>query len=129
MDVVTADGELRTATPTDEPDLFFALRGSKGNVGVVTAVEFELFPITTVYGGGLWFAGERLAEVLPAWRDRAATLPEDASTSIGIQRLPALPDLPEPLRAPAQGCSRLRPGSRPRIPAGYDHIAMSICAN
>ena len=98
IDVVTADGELRTATAEDEPDLFFALRGSKGNLGVVTAVEFEAFPISTVYGGGLWFAGERLAEVLPVWRDWAATLPEDATTSIGIQRLPDLPDLPPPLR-------------------------------
>lgn len=98
IDVVTADGELRTATATEEPDLFFALRGSKGNVGVVTAVEFDLFPIRTVYGGGLWFAGQRLAEILPAWRDWAATLPERATTSIGIQRLPGLPELPEPLR-------------------------------
>jgi len=98
IDVVTADGEPHTTTATDEPDLFFALRGSKGNVGVVTAVEFGLFPITTVYGGGLWFAGERLAEVLPVWRDWAATLPEAATTSVGIQRLPELPDLPGPLR-------------------------------
>ncbi|MEV6347493.1 FAD-binding protein [Actinoplanes sp. NPDC051851] len=98
MDVVTADGRLRTASATEETDLFFALRGSKGNVGVVTAVEFGLFPITTVYGGGLWFAGERLAEVLPAWRDWAATLPESATTSVAIQRLPPLPELPGPLR-------------------------------
>ena len=98
IDVVTADGEPHTVTATDEPDLFFALRGSKGNVGVVTAVEFGLFPIATVYGGGLWFAGDRLAEVLPVWRDWAATLPDAATTSVGIQRLPPLPDLPEPLQ-------------------------------
>ncbi|WP_033342110.1 hypothetical protein [Catenuloplanes japonicus] len=57
----------------DDPDLFFALRGSKGNLGVVTAVEFSLFPITHVYGGGLWFPGERVAELLPVWRDWART--------------------------------------------------------
>ncbi|MEV6635701.1 FAD-binding protein [Actinoplanes sp. NPDC051470] len=98
IDVVTADGRLRTATPTDETDLFFALRGSRGNLGVVTAVEFRLLPVRTVYAGGLWFAGERVAEVLPAWRDFAATLPDAATTSVAVQRLPDLPDLPEPLR-------------------------------
>lgn len=98
IDVVTADGESRTATATDEPQLFFALRGSKGNVGVVTAMEFALWPIRTVHAGGLWFAGERLAEVLPAWRDWAVTLPDEATTSVAIKRMPDLPHLPDPLR-------------------------------
>ncbi|MGC4864825.1 FAD-binding oxidoreductase [Micromonospora sp. DT53] len=98
IDVVTGDGELRTATATENADLFFALRGSKGNVGVVTAVEFGVFPISTVYGGGLWFAIDKLAEFLPLWRDWAATLPEQAGTSVGIQRLPDLPGVPDPLR-------------------------------
>ncbi|MEU4532094.1 FAD-binding oxidoreductase [Micromonospora ureilytica] len=99
IDVVTADGELRQVTGTSDPDLFFALRGSKGNLGVVTAVDLALQPVRTVYGGGLWFAGERLAEILPVWRDFAAALPDAATTSIAVQRLPAAPELPEPLRA------------------------------
>lgn len=98
IEVVTGDGELRTASATENADLFFALRGSKGNVGVVTAVEFGVFPITTIYGGGLWFAIDRLVEILPVWRDWAAKLPEEASTSVGIQRLPDLPEMPGPLR-------------------------------
>ena len=98
IDVVTGDGELRTVTATENADLFFALRGSKGNVGVVTAVEFGVFPIRTIYGGGLWFAIDKLAEFLPLWRDWAATLPEKAGTSVGIQRLPDLPGMPDPLR-------------------------------
>lgn len=97
IQVVTADGELRTVTATHEPALFFALRGSKGNLGVVTGIEFRLFPISTVYAGGLWLPGARVAEALPAWRDWAATLPEEASTSIAVQRLPDLPGVPEPL--------------------------------
>ncbi len=88
IEVVTGDGERRTATATENPDLFFALRGSKGNVGVVTAVEFGVFPIPAVYGGGLWFAIDKLAELLPLWRDWAAKLPVQAGTSVGIQRLP-----------------------------------------
>ncbi|BCY09324.1 FAD-binding oxidoreductase [Actinoplanes sp. L3-i22] len=99
IEVVTADGELRRAT--EHSDLFFALRGAKGNLGVVTAVEFGVFPIPAVYGGGLWFPVDRLATLLPAWRDWAPTLPERAGTSLGIQRLPDLPGMPEPLRGAA----------------------------
>ena len=68
IDVVTADGELRTATADDDPDLFWALRGCKGNFGVVTAIEIGLLPVTRVYAGGLYLPGERSAEILHAWR-------------------------------------------------------------
>lgn len=88
LEVVTADGELRRVTADSEPDLFWALLGGKGNLGVVTAIEFELFPVTEFYGGGVHFAGERMAEVLHAWRTWAPTLPEAATTSIAVQRLP-----------------------------------------
>ncbi|GIH52299.1 FAD/FMN-containing dehydrogenase [Microbispora rosea] len=98
IEVVTADGELRKVTADSEPDLFWALRGGKGNFGVVTALEMCLFPVTEFYGGGLYFAGEQMAEVLHVWRTWAAGLPEEATTSVAVQRLPALPELPEPLR-------------------------------
>jgi FAD/FMN-containing dehydrogenase len=98
LDVVTADGEVHRVTADLEPDLFFALRGSKGNFGIVTAVELALFPVTSVYGGGLWFAGEDVAEVLHTWREWVADLPDEMSSSVAIQRLPPDPALPEPLR-------------------------------
>jgi FAD/FMN-containing dehydrogenase len=98
IDLVTADGTLRHVAASSEPDLFWALRGGKGNLGVVTAIEFDLFPVTEFYGGGVHFAGEQMAEVLTAWRTWAPTLPETATTSIAVQRLPPVPDLPEPLR-------------------------------
>jgi FAD/FMN-containing dehydrogenase len=98
IEVVTAEGELRQVTADSEPDLFWALLGGKGNLGVVTAIEFELFPVTEFYGGGVHFAGDRMADVLGVWRTWAPTLPEAATTSIAVQRLPPLPDLPEPLR-------------------------------
>jgi FAD/FMN-containing dehydrogenase len=96
LEVVTADGELRQVTAASEPDLFWALRGGKGNLGVVTAIEIELFEVTEFYGGGAYFAGDRMADVLSAWRAWEPTLPEAATTSIAVQRLP-LPILPEPL--------------------------------
>jgi hypothetical protein len=58
----------------------------------------RLFPVSRFYGGGLWFPGERLADVLRAWQPWAAALPEEFSTSIAIQRLPEQDELPEPLR-------------------------------
>ncbi|NMO54601.1 FAD-binding oxidoreductase [Actinoplanes sp. TBRC 11911] len=98
IELVTADGELRQVTAADEPDLFWALRGGKGNFGVVTAIEFDLFPVSEFYGGGLHFPGERMASVLRVWRTWALTLPEEATTSVAVQRLPPIPELPEPLR-------------------------------
>jgi FAD/FMN-containing dehydrogenase len=53
IEIVTADGELRRVAASSEPDLFWALRGGKGNFGVVTTLEFALFPVKRFDGGGL----------------------------------------------------------------------------
>ncbi|NMO53387.1 FAD-binding oxidoreductase [Actinoplanes sp. TBRC 11911] len=98
IEVVTADGELRHVTADREPDLFWALRGGKGNFGVVTAITFDLFEVGTFYGGSMYLPGARIAEVLPIWRTWAGTLPEQATTSIAAERTPALPELPRVLR-------------------------------
>jgi FAD/FMN-containing dehydrogenase len=98
LDVVTADGQLRHVTAGTEPELFWGLRGGKGNFGVVTALEFDLFPLTSFYGGALYFPGERTADLLHAWRTWMAGMPEEMTSSVGVQRLPPLPELPEPLR-------------------------------
>jgi hypothetical protein len=65
---------------------------------VVTAAEIELFPLASVFAGGIYFPGSTTAEVLPAWRDWAAALPDQATTSVAIQHLPPVDDLPPPLR-------------------------------
>jgi FAD/FMN-containing dehydrogenase len=98
LEVVTSYGQVLTVTAESDPDLFFALRGGKGNFGVVTEIEFGLFPVTQIYGGGLWFAGEQLADVLPVWRDWVREIPESMTSSVAVQRLPPLPELPDPLR-------------------------------
>ena len=67
IELVTADGRLRRVDHEHEPELFWALRGGGGNFGVVTALEFRLFPISEVYAGALFFPWERSAEVLQAW--------------------------------------------------------------
>ena len=94
FDVVTADGEPRHVNAESEPELFWAMRGGMGNFGVVTAMVCELFPQPRFYGGGMWLALEHVPEVVPAWREWLETLPEEATSSVAVQRFPPLPDLP-----------------------------------
>jgi hypothetical protein len=97
FDVVTGDGAIRRVTPTQHPDLFFALRGGKGAAGIVTAVEFDLVHLPTFYGGAVYFDGEDAAAVIGRWREWAAALPEQATTSFALFQLPELPEIPPPL--------------------------------
>jgi len=101
LDAVTADGLLRHVTADSEPELFWALRGGAGNFGVVTAMACDLIEQTRIYGGGVYFAIEHVPGLLPAWREWVDTLPEEATTSVAVQRLPPLPDLPPPLQGAA----------------------------
>jgi hypothetical protein len=82
-----------------EPDLFWALRGGGGGFGVVTAIEFELFPITQAYAGILWYAIDRGHEVLHAWRDLTQSdLPDELTTVGRFLNVPPTPEIPEPVR-------------------------------
>src|SRR6201991_4112704 len=98
LDVVTADGRLRHVNADSEPDLFWALRGGKGNFAVVTALEFDLFPVSRLYGGAIYFPGERTAEVLRAWAAWHPGTPETMVTSLAVMRMPPIPEVPELLR-------------------------------
>ena len=99
IELVTADGRLVRADRDNEPDLFWALRGGGGSFGVVTALEFGLFPIHEVYAGILWFPIERGPEVLHAWRELTQADPPDELTTIGrFLRLPPIPQIPAQVR-------------------------------
>jgi hypothetical protein len=97
FEVVTGDGELRRATMTEHPDLYWGLRGGKGVLGIVTAIEFDLLPISEIYGGAVYFDGDDAPEVLRAWAFWNQDLPREASTSVALLRLPDLPGVPPPL--------------------------------
>ena len=99
-EVVTPGGDLVRADAGHEPDLFWAVRGG-GGVGVVTALEMRLYPVRELYAGGLFFPIQRTAEVLHAWREWTATVPDEVTSWGHILRLPPLPELPEPLRGRA----------------------------
>jgi FAD/FMN-containing dehydrogenase len=97
-EIVTADGALRRVTADSEPELFWAVRGGKGNFGVVTALEFDLVPVPSLFGGGIFFSGGDAPALLHRFREWAPTLPEEVGTSIAILRIPDLEELPPPLR-------------------------------
>jgi hypothetical protein len=98
VEIVTADGRLRRICAENEPELFWAVRGGKGNFGIVTALEIELVPVRTLVAGGIFFAGADAPAVLHAFREWAPTMPEEVSTSIAILRMPPMEELPPPLR-------------------------------
>jgi hypothetical protein len=96
--VVTGTGELVEATAVVNPDLFWALRGGKGGLGVVTVASLELVQLETLYAGSLMFAEEHIETVLRAWVDWTATAPEAVTTSVAVIRFPPMEVIPEPLR-------------------------------
>ena len=99
IEVVTADGRLVRADHDHEPDLFWALRGGGGSFGVVTALEFRLFPLTQAYAGVLWYPIERGSEVLHAWAKLTrGELPDELTTVGRFLRLPPLPEIPGEIR-------------------------------
>jgi FAD/FMN-containing dehydrogenase len=98
VEVVTADGELRRVDADHDPDLFWALRGGSGNFGVVTAIEFRLYPVQELYAGALFYPFEKGADVLHAWHELTRTAPEEITTSARLLQFPPLDDLPELVR-------------------------------
>ncbi len=100
-EIVAPDGRLARADAGHEPDLFWVVRGGGGSVGVVTALEMTLYPVRELYAGVLFFPVQRSSQVLHAWREWTAAVPDEV-TSVGrILRLPPLPEVPELLRGRA----------------------------
>ena len=99
-ELVTPGGNLVRVDAGHEPDLFWAIRGG-GSVGVLTALEMRLYPVGDVYAGNLFFPIQRAAEVLHAWREWTATVPDEVTSMSHVLRLPPLPEVPEPLRGRA----------------------------
>ncbi len=95
-EVVTADGQVLTASATENQDLFWALRGGGGNFGVVTSFEFDLHPVgPTVTAGPVFYPGERAEEILRFYRDFTGDLPDELTTFANLLTAPPAPFLPE----------------------------------
>jgi hypothetical protein len=81
IELVTAAGDLIRTDTTTHPELFWALRGGGTTAyGIVTALEFELHPVTRLHGGALLFPGARAQEVFTAWRDWTRTVPDEVTS-------------------------------------------------
>jgi hypothetical protein len=98
VELVTADGQLVRADARNNAELFWSLRGGKRAFGVVTALEFSLYPVADVYGGALVWDWSHAREVLGRWVAWCADAPDVITTSARIIQFPPLAHLPEHLR-------------------------------
>jgi FAD/FMN-containing dehydrogenase len=98
IELLTAEGEHVRADHDHDPELFWALRGGGGNFGVVTSLEFELYPLRSVYAGWLIWPWEQTEAVFTRWSEWVRTVPDELTSVARILRLPPLELVPEPLR-------------------------------
>jgi FAD/FMN-containing dehydrogenase len=94
-EVVTADGNVLTASEREHEDLFWALRGGGGNFGVVTSFEYRLHPVAEIYGGPMFYEVEDAGAVLRFYREFIADAPEEFGGFPAWQIAPPLPFIPE----------------------------------
>ena len=98
VDLVTADGEVLTASEDENPDLFWGVRGGGGNFGIVTSFEYRLHPVgPVVLAGPIFHAFEDAGEVLRFYREFIAEAPDELTTIFDLPGAPPLPFLPEDL--------------------------------
>lgn len=96
--VVTGDGEAVTASTEENPELFWALRGGKGGLGIVTQMSIELVPLPTIYAGAIIFDEPSIEKVLRDWIEWTTTASPDVTTSVAMIHFPPFDEVPEPLR-------------------------------
>ncbi len=96
MNVLTADARLVRASGEHNQDLFWGLRGGGGNFGVVTGIDYKLYPVGPEIVGGIvaWPASEA-AKVLELYRTLAETAPPELTLAAMIRPAPPAPWLPD----------------------------------
>jgi FAD/FMN-containing dehydrogenase len=96
VEIVTADGQTRTTSRDENPDLFWALRGGGGNFGVVTRFTFRLHEVgPTITGGLIVWSAERVDAVLATYRDLTESAPRELTAAVTVRMAPPAPFLPE----------------------------------
>jgi FAD/FMN-containing dehydrogenase len=88
VDIVTADGQLLTASATEHADLFWGVRGGGGNFGVVTSFEYQLHPVGPVLAGVLLHPLAQAREVLRFYRDFTRAVPDELASGVVCITMP-----------------------------------------
>lgn len=88
VDMVTAEGELLTANAGQNQDLFWGVRGSSGNLGIVTSLEYRLYEVQTVFGGAVFFPVAQTRDALRFFREFAQAIPDELVIQSGAITLP-----------------------------------------
>ena len=95
-DVVIADGSVVHASESENPELFWALRGGGGNFGEVTRFELDLHPVGPVVLGGLiFYPGDQAIQVMNRWRDQLHNVPDELSSFVSLATAPPAPFTPD----------------------------------
>lgn len=95
-DVVTADGRQLKASVTENPDLFWAIRGGGGNFGVVTRFKYRLHPMQKeVFAGLIAFPFHQSKSILRQYREFASSAPKELNVWVVLRHAPPLPFLPD----------------------------------
>jgi len=93
--VVTAAGQVVTASADENPDLLWGLRGGGGNFGVVTEFEFRLHPVGPIVAGGLLaYPRAQATEVIRAYREYMADAPDELGGGVALLTAPPEPFVP-----------------------------------
>ncbi|MBO2453637.1 FAD-binding oxidoreductase [Actinomadura barringtoniae] len=93
IEIVDADGEPGRVTAESDPELFWALRGGGGDFAVVTALELDLYPVPTMYGGRVVWPEHRIGEVYDAFLEITAEAPRELSVWINRFQPPGAPPM------------------------------------
>jgi hypothetical protein len=95
VEIVTANGELITASESENPDLFWGVRGGGGNFGIVTAFTYRLHPVgPTVLGGMALYPWTEAREIARFFRDYMAKAPDELQAYFSVITAPEAPFLP-----------------------------------
>ncbi len=88
VEIVTANGEVLRASETENPDLFWGLRGGGGNFGVVTSFEFQLYPLEKILGGLVIYPLDAAKGLMRVYREVAAAAPDELGSAVALTTHP-----------------------------------------
>ena len=98
LEMVTAEGYVLQVNQNNHADLFWGLRGGGGNFGIVTSIEFALYPVKEVFGGQVIYPIEQSWKVFPAYLEWVKTVPETLTSTFRTFQFPSVPEVPPALQ-------------------------------